>query len=211
MRDDDLKKILDHPDVPDLDDATRERIVKMALNRYREAGRLPGTTRRKSLSGWLIRALKPSIAVAVCLVLIVTVRNQISAPPDDDTAIVSAQMTDSYNVALFEEYQSLFQQELRALVAHDGEVDVILGGQEKAQVNPVVFIHVEKDGEPVFITAYSGQIVETEIGGKKVKMEILTTSDSSVVLASDDFMLEKGVIYGAEGFYADAHVLETKQ
>ena len=211
MRDDDLRKILDHPDVPDLDDATRERIVKMALNRYREAGRLPGSTRRKSLSGWLIRALKPSIAVAVCLVLIVTVRNQISAPPGDDTAIVSAQMTDSYNVALFEEYQSLFQQELRALVAHDGEVDVILGGQEKAQVNPVVFIHVEKDGEPVFITAYSGQTVETEIGGKKVKMEILTTSDSSVVLASDDFMLEKGVIYGAEGFYADAHVLETKQ
>jgi len=211
MRDDDLKKILDSPDAPGLDDATRERIVKMALNRYREAGRLSGTTRRKSVSGWLIRALKPAIAVAVCLVLIVTVRNQISAPPNGDTAIVSAQMTDSYTVALFEEYHSLFQQELRALVAHDGEVDVILGGQEKVQINPVVFIHLEKDGEPVFITAYSGQTVETEIGGQNVKMEILMTSDSNVVLASDDFMFEKGVIHGAEGFYADAHVLETEQ
>ena len=209
MRDDDLKKILEQPDVPDLEDATRERIVKMALNRYREAGRLPETTPRKSLSEWLIPALKPAIAVAVCLVLIVAVRNQISTPRDGDPAI-SAQMADSYNVELFEEYQSLFQQELSALVTHGGEVDVILGGQEKAQINPLVFIHIEKDGEPVFITAYSGQTVETEIGGKNVSMEILTTSDSNVLLAADNFMFEKGVIHGAEGFYADAHVLETK-
>lgn len=210
MKDDDLKKILERPDVPDLDDATRERIVKMALNRYREAGRLPETTPRKSFSGWLMPALKPAIAVAVCLILIVTVRNQISTPPGDATANFSVQRTDSYNAAMFKEYQTLFQQELRALIAHDGEVDVILGGQEKAQMNPIVFIHIEKDGEPIYITAYSGQTVETEIAGKNVKMEILTTSDSDVLLASDDFIVEKGVIHGAEGFYADAHVLETR-
>jgi len=208
VKDDDLKKMLDHPDIPELDDATRDRIVTMAVNRFRETGQRSEAAPKRPMSQWLIPALKPAMAAAACLVLIVMVRNEFTVSPDDRTAAESAQMMDSYNVAVFQEYQTLFQNELRAVVARDGEVDVMLGGQDDGQINPVVFVHLEMDGEPVFITAYSGQSIETVIAGKNVTLEILTTSDSDVVLVSDNFMVDDGVLHGAEGIYADAHVLE---
>ena len=140
--------------------------------------------------------------MAAALLLIVAVRNEWSGGGS------LAPNTDRYNVAVFEEYQSLFQHELRAVVARNGDVDVVLGGQETAQANPIVFIRIEADGKPVYITAYSGQTIEAEIGGKKVKMDILTTSDQDVLVASDEFMLESGVLHGPDNFSADAHVLE---
>ena len=116
--------------------------------------------------------------------------------------------TDLYSAAVFSEYQSLFQHELRAVVSRNGDVDVVLGGQGSQQANPLVFIRMEADGQPVYITAYSGQTIEAEIGGKTVTLDILTTTDQDVVLASDEFMLESGVLHGPDNFVADAHVLE---
>ena len=202
MTDDNLKKILDKRDIPELDDAARERIVSSAAIRYRHAARNFEPARARSPGEWLATAFKPAFAVAAALLLIVAVRNEWSGGGS------LAPNTDRYNVAVFEEYQSLFQHELRAVVARNGDVDVVLGGQETAQANPIVFIRIEADGKPVYITAYSGQTIEAEIGGKKVKMDILTTADQDVLVASDEFMLENGVLYGPDNFSADAHVLE---
>lgn len=208
MTNDDLKKNVEHPDIPDLDEQTRDRIVTVALNRYREAGHSAEKGTGKTFGEWLTPAFKPALALAACLVLIIAVNNRM--PSDTNTPDGSPLAADGYNLAVFEEYQSLFQHELKAVVAHDGEVDVVLGGQELAQSNPVVFIRIKSKGQPVFITAYSGQTIDTKIDGRNVKIEILTTSDHGVLLASDEFLLENGVVHGPDDLHADAHVLETR-
>lgn len=146
-------------------------------------------------------------AAAAALVLVITIQN--IWVPGGDTNGAAALASDRYNVAVFGEYQTLFQDELRAVVARNGDVEVVLGGQDSQQTNPLVLIRIEADGKPVYITAYSGQTIEAEIGGKNVTLDILTTADRDVVLASDEFMLESGILYGPDNFDADAHVLET--
>jgi len=207
MSNDELKNTLQNSDVPDLDDAARERIVTSAAIRYRHAGRTPGTETGKSFGGWLSGTAKPLFAAAAALVLVITIQNM--WVPGGDTNGTAALASDRYNVAVFGEYQTLFQDELRAVVARNGDVEVVLGGQDSQQTNPLVLIRIEADGKPVYITAYSGQTIEAEIGGKNVTLDILTTADRDVVLASDEFMLESGILYGPDNFDADAHVLET--
>lgn len=208
MTNDDLKEFVDRPDAPDLDEATRERMVSAAMIRYRHAGRSSATTLRRSIGDRLALAFKPAIAVAAGLAVIVVLQN--AGPPGDNAIDTAALVSDDYNVAVFEEYQSLFQHELRAVVARNGEVDVVLGGQPAGQTNPLVFIRVEIEGQPVYITAYSGQTIEARIGGRRIRMDILATSDQDVVVASDEFMLERGVLHGPDNFSADAHLLETR-
>lgn len=208
MTNDDLKNIVEHPEIPDLDEQARDRIITVALNRYREVERPAETGTGKTSGGWLASAFKPALALTACLVLVVAVNKR--WPPDTNTPDGSSLAADGYNAAVFEEYQSLFHHELKAVVAHDGEVDVVLGGQELVQSNPVVFIRIKSGGQPVFITAYSGQTIDTKIDGRNVKIEILTTSDHDVLLASDEFLLESGVLHGPDDFHADAHILETR-
>lgn len=208
MKNDDLRRFVDQPDTPDLDDATRERIVSAAVVRYRHAERRSAATSQRSIGDWLGLALKPAIAVAAGVLVVIVLQN--AGPPSSNGIDTASLISDDYNGAVFEEYRSLFQHELRAVVARNGEVDVVLGGQATGQTNPIVFIRVEIDGKPVYITAYSGQTIEAEIGGKKVRMDILTTSDQDVVVASDEFMFERGVLHGPDNFSADAHVLETR-
>ena len=154
---------------------------------------------------WTRYALKPLLAVAASLIVVVMVQTTLSPPGSDSSAIT----TDQYNAAVFDEYRALFHDELRAVVARNGDVDVVLGGRQTMQANPLVLLRLETDGAPVYITTYSGQTIEADIGGKTIRMEILTTSDSEVLVASDDFILERGVLYGPDSFRADAHVLET--
>lgn len=85
-----------------------------------------------------------------------------------------------------------------------------LGNRQVLKANPVVLIRLEADSKPVYITAYSGQTIETKIGGRTLRMEILTTSDREGLVASDEFMLERGVLYGPETYRADARVLEAR-
>lgn len=207
MTNDELKNALQNPDVPDLDDAARERIVTSAAIRYRHARNTSGTESGNSFGGWLSGTAKPLFAAAAALVLVITIQN--IWVPGGDTNGTAALASDSYNVAVFGEYQTLFQDDLRAVVARNGDVEVVLGGQDSQQTNPLVLIRIEADGKPVYITAYSGQTIEAEIGGKNVTLDILTTADRDVVLASDEFMLESGILYGPDNFDADAHVLET--
>ncbi len=206
MKDDDLKKLLGQCDVPDLDDRAKERIATLAVGRYRDAERAPKPKPEMPSRSWLAAGFKPAFALAVCVVVIVGQRFL----SDRDPNAIATPVTDKYAAAVFAEYRSLFQDELKALVAHNGDVDVVLGGQGAAQRNPLVVIRIEVDGKPVYITAFSGQTIEADIGGKRVTLEILTTTDQGVVLASDEFLLEDGVLHGPEGFNADAHVLETR-
>ncbi len=206
MNNDDLKDILGQPDSPDLDDAARERIVTSAAIRYRHATRVAEVKFPEPASGWLTWTSKPLLVAAAALVLIVAILIPL---PRDNTNESGMLGTDHYSAAMFSEYQSLFQHELRAVVARNGDVDVVLGGQASQQSNPLVFIRMESDGQPVYITAYSGQTIEAEIGGKRVTLDILTTADQHVVLASDEFMLQNGVLHGPDNFVADAHVLEV--
>lgn len=206
MTNDELKNILKQPDAPDLDDAARERIVTSAAVRYRHAAREPEDTATTSSSGWLHTALKPLMAAAAALVLVVAIQHTL---PGGNTNGSGRSGADRYSATVFKEYESLFQHELRAVVARNGDVDVVLGGQAPQQTNPLVIIRIQADGQPVHITAYSGQTIETDIGGKRVTLDILTTTDQEVVLASDEFMLESGVLHGPDGFAADAHVLEV--
>lgn len=207
MTNDKLKNLLEQPDAPDLDDAARERIVTSAAIRYRHAANVSETKSAPSYGSWLNLALKPMLAAAAALVLVIVVQN--SLPVGGSTNDPGAPGTDRYNAAVFNEYQSLFQHELRAVIARQGDVSVVLGGQVSQQTNPLVIIRIEDDGQPVYITAYSGQTIEAEIGGKNVTLDILTTADQDVVLASDEFMLESGVLHGPDDFVADAHVLEV--
>ena len=146
------------------------------------------------------------MAAAAALVLVVAIQHSL---PGGSTNGSGTSGADRYSAAVFSEYQSLFQHELRAVVARNGDVDVVLGGQASQQTNPLVIIRIEADGQPIYITAYSGQTIETEIGGKSVVLDILTTADQEVVLASDEFMLERGVLHGPDDFVADAHILEV--
>ena len=206
MNNDELKNILQQPDAPDLDDATRGRIVTSAAIRYRHAARGFETNTTASSGGWLKSTLKPLIAAAAALVLVVAIQLSL---PGSTTNEPGTSGTDRYSAAVFSEYQSLFQHELRAVVARNGDVDVVLGGQASQQTNPLVLIRIEVDGQPVYITAYSGQTIETDIGGKSVVLDILTTADQEVVLASDAFMFESGILHGPDDFVADAHILEV--
>ena len=209
MTDDELKNVLKRPDAPDLDIAARERIVTSAAIRYRHAGRTPETQSSAGMDGWWKSAFNPMLAAAAVLVLAITIALQIPLPPGGNTNDSNTLATDRYNAAVFSEYQVLFQDDLRAVVARNGDVNVVLGGQATQQTNPLVIIRIEHDGEPVFITAYSGQTIEAEIGGENVTLDILTTTDQDVVLASDEFILDRGVLHGASDIVADAHVLEV--
>ena len=206
MTNDELKNILEQPEAPDLDDAARERIVTSAAIRYRHAAREAETDSAASSRGWLNTSLKPLMAAAAALVLVVAIQFSL---PGGNTSGPASSGADRYSAAVFSEYQSLFEDELRAVVARNGDVDVVLGGQRSQQTNPLVIVRIEADGQPVHITAYSGQTIETEIAGKSVTLDILTTADQEVVLVSDEFMLENGVLHGPDGFAADAHVLEV--
>lgn len=207
MTNDELKNILEQPDVPELDDAARERIVTSAAIRYRHAGRESETNTTASPGGWLHSVSRPLMAASAALVLVVAIQHSLPGGNSNGSATPG---TDRYSATVFSEYQSLFQHELRAVVARNGDIDVVLGGQASQQTNPLVIIRIEADGQPMYITAYSGQTIETDIGGKRVTLDILTTTDEEVVLASDDFMLESGVLHGPDGFIADAHVLEVR-
>lgn len=208
MTDDELKNLLKRPDAPDLDIAARERIVTSAAIRYRHAGRVPETKSSAVVDGWWKSAFNPMLAAA-SMVLAITIVVKIPFPLGGNANDPNTLATDQYNAAVFGEYQTLFQDDLRAIVARNGDVNVVLGGQASQQNNPLVVIRIESDGKPMFITAYSGQTIEAEIGGKNVTLDILTTTDQDVVLASDEFMLERGVLHGASSFVADAHVLEV--
>jgi len=199
MNDKDLKEIVNPRDIPDLDDASRERIVTAAVRGYRQAEQVPSKTSGNLFGNLLAPAFKPIFAVAAGIAIVIAV--QYGRLPDSNT--------DRYNAAVFKEYRSLFKHELRAVVARNGDVDVVLGGQEEEQTNPIIFLRIETDGEPVFITAYSGQTIEAEIGGKTVTMDILTTSDQGILVAADDFMLESGVLHGPNNLSVNAHMLET--
>jgi len=206
MTNDELKNILEQPDVPDLDETARERIVTSAAIRYRHAAREPVAHAAPSSGGWLKSTLKPIVAAAAALVLVVAI--QYSLPGGSTNGSIGSG-TDHYSAALFSEYQLLFQDELRAVVARNGDVDVVLGGRASQQTNPLVIIRIEADGQPVYITAYSGQTIDAQIGGKSVTLDILTTADQDVVLVSDEFMLESGTLHGPDSFVAEAHVLEV--
>ena len=206
MKNDQLKDILVQPDSPDLDDATRERIVTSAAIRYRHATHVAEAKSPEPASGWLTWTSKPLLVAAAALALVVAILNPLLRVNTNESGMLG---TDRYSAAVFSEYQALFQHELRAVVARNGDVNVILGGQASQQSNPLVFIRMESDGQPVYITAYSGQTIEAEIGGKSVTLDILTTADQGVVLAADEFMLENGVLHGPDNFVADAHVLEV--
>ena len=207
LKNDQLKRMLQQPEAPDLDNAARGRIVTSATIRYRHAGRVPETPSSTALGGWWKSAFNPLLAAAAILVLVIAV--QVPLPLGGNSNDSNTLGNDQYNAAVFGEYQSLFQDELRAVVAHNGDVNVVLGGQAAQRSNPLVLIRLEADGKPVFITAYSGQTIETEVGGKNVTLDILTTADQEVVLTSDKFILERGVLHGASDFTADAHVLEV--
>jgi len=206
MTNDELKNILEQPDVPDLDDAARERIVTSAAIRYRHAARVPETNTKSSSGGWLASTLKPLMVAVAALVLVIAIQNSLPGGNSNGSGTSS---TDRYSAAVFSEYQLLFQHELRAVVVRNGDVDVVLGGQASQQINPLVVIRVEADGQPIYITAYSGQTIEADIGGKSVTLDILMTADQEIVLASDEFMLDSGVLHGPDDFVADAHVLEV--
>jgi len=207
MTNGDLKNILQQPDVPDLDAAARERIVSSAAIRYRHAASAPEPEAEKASGGWLSWSSKPLLAAVAALVLVIAMQN-IWLPGSSGNGPIGL-ATDGYSAAVFEEYRSLFQDDLQAVVAHNGDVEVVLGGQDSQHNNPLVLIRIEAGGKPVYITAYSGQTIETEIGGKTVMLDILTTADQDVLLASDEFMLESGVLHGPDNFSVDAHVLEV--
>jgi hypothetical protein len=207
LKNDQLKRMLQQPEAPDLDNAARERIVTSATIRYRHAGRVPETPSPAALGSWWKSAFTPLLAAAAILVLVMAVK--VPLPLGGNSKDLIALGNDQYNAAVFGEYQSLFQDELRAVVARNGDVNVVLGGQAVQRSNPLVVIRLEADGNPVFITAYSGQTIETEIGGKSVTLDILTTADQEVVLTSDNFILERGVLHGASEFVAEAHVLQV--
>jgi len=209
MTDDELKNVLKRPDAPDLDITARERIVTAAAIRYRHAGRTPESQSSAGMAGWWKSAFNPMFAASAVVVLAITVAFLVSFPYGGSTSDSNALATDQYNAAVFSEYQMLFQDDLRAVVARNGDVNVVLGGQATQQTNPLVIIRIEHDGKPVFITAYSGQTIEAEIGGENVTLDILTTTDQDVVLASDEFMLDRGVLHSASDIVADAHVLEV--
>ncbi len=199
MNNDELRQLVEDPDVPDLDAATRERIVNAAVSRYVQAAPVRTATIRQSWRDWLAPALKPALAVAAGLVLVIGLRYGESPGTDRDR----------YDAAVFEQYELLFPDELRAVVWREGDVDVVLGDRA-TQSNPVVLIRLEIEGEPVYITAYSGQTIETEIGGRSVSLDILTTSGRGALVASDDFIIDSGIVHGPADFTGDAHVLETR-
>lgn len=205
MTNDEMTRILNGADVPELDDAARERIVSSALIRYRQSAANFEPAPAGSPREWLVAVIKPAFAVAAAVVVILGVQTVWSPTTIDDP---SAPATDQYNVAVFEEYRTLFEDDLRAVVARNGDVDVVLGGRHTARANPIVLIRIVSGGKPVYITAYSGQTIETEIGGKMVTLDILTTSDQEVLVASDEFMLEGGVFHGSNSYRADAHIVE---
>lgn len=196
----DLKKMLEEPEAPELDHAARDRIVTSASIRYRHAGRVSEAPDSTAHGAWWKLALGPLVAVGVVLALVIQ---------DPMNSGGKSTANDQYNAAVFAEYQSLFQDELRAVVARDGDVNVVLGGQAAWRSNPLVLIRMETEGAPVFITAYSGQTIQTEIAGQPVTLDILTTADQEVVLTSEKFILDGGVLHGAPDFAADAHVLEV--
>lgn len=202
MTDDDLERVFGASAVPVLDDAARDRIVSSAVIRYRHAAN--DSAPAPSPGNWLGSAFKPVTAGVAALVIVVLAQNVL--PPMGGSSDVDG---DRYNAALFEEYRTLFQEELRAVVAHGGGVDVVLGGQSSVRINPVVVICLKADGAPMTITAYSGQTIEAVIGGKTVSLDILTTPDNDVMVASADFVLERGLLHGPDFYQADAHVLET--
>ena len=119
-----------------------------------------------------------------------------------------APAADQYNAAVFEEYQALFQDDLQAVVERNGAVDVLLGDRQTSHDNPMVLLRIESEGKPVSIMAYSGQTIEAEINGKTVTLDILTTANHEVLVASDEFMLENGVFHGPGSYRADAHIVE---
>lgn len=209
MNVEELKNSLQDITIPELEEQVRDRILKKALNRYQQVQTAPESAQKFVFTGSLFGSgLITAIALTICVVAFVM--NTIMLPANNPTIKQPDYVSLNYNLAVFKEYQNLFQQDLKALVVHNGDIDVLHDANEQAQVNPLVFIEISKNDKQTFITAFSGQEVEVMLDNRPLTIAVLVTANSQVILSSEEFVLDGHDVYGPEDLFAKAHIVGVK-
>lgn len=203
----DLKKIVDRLEVPAITEAGKERILAVANARYRAVGdhgnMVADRLFARAISEWIAPLWKPVVAFSLMALVILT--------PVYRTSELSQQVADlRYELELLHEYKELFSGDLKALVKYNGQVDLVLGGDELSQSNPPVLIDFRNKAQSVRVIGYSGQSISFQLGAKAVILDVLTTPEGEVLLSGGDFVWSKGIAPNLNGYRVDARLLRKE-
>jgi hypothetical protein len=189
MNDEEIKQGLEISNFPVMDDSAKKRIIKVSVARFCEVERESFERKQNSLSvtvgRWLEPLWRPALAITVCSLVYMMVNAQ-------NPIQLAGEVKDlEYEITLLKEYQSLFPEELKALVNHQGQVDLVLGGNNFLQANPTVVIDFINQGERIRLVGISGQSISFQLGGQEIQVEVLINKENQILLVGKDFVWEE--------------------
>lgn len=108
------------------------------------------------------------------------------------------------------EAQDLFPGRLQAVVATGGELDVRLHHeQQRTSDQPILVALQAQDGAAVEMVSFSGEVVETEVGDSRVRLELFLTASDDVLLIGDHFFWTRRDSVGLDTLSIRAWLLEN--
>jgi hypothetical protein len=205
MKDEELKKSFERSDIPELDEGAKDRIVSAAIRRFREVSQETGDISSDSFTDkferWWGPVWKPALAFSVCVLIISIIYFQ-------RTSELSKQVNDlQYEIAMLKEYKNLFSGKMKALVNHNGQVDLVLGGNSLSQNNPAVVIDFKNNGEHVRIVGFSGQPLTFKLGKQEIQIDVLLNAENKILLVGNDFVWQEKSGDRIQGYQVDTQVL----
>ncbi len=124
------------------------------------------------------------------------------------TSELSKRVNDlQYEIALLKEYKNLFSGELKALVNHNGQIDLVLGGTDLSQNNPAVIIDFKNNGEHVRLVGFSGQTLTFKLGEQEIQIDVLLDTENKILLVGNDFIWQENPAKKVYGYQVATQVL----
>jgi hypothetical protein len=174
MNDESLNEKLRSLELPAPDPAAREKALHRALIAFenREASAPP--TPRTYRAGWLVVGAAAALVCALGILL----PHVLTERPAD----LASQR------ALLKQMEALFPGQLRAIVEHGDDVDVLTEDERGSASDQPLVVTFRSAAKTIRVVSYSGRDVCLTIAGENVCFEMLLTDDGDVILSGKDFL-----------------------
>jgi hypothetical protein len=196
MNDQSLKRILRGLEIPEPDDAARERALHRAVVALKNADTAGSSRDLRPPRLFLRRPLTFCGAMgAAALLVFLTVPR-----PRHDASPATAQ-------TLLEQMEIVFPGQLDAVIERDGKVEVALAAQPSAPSAQPLLLTFVRGSRAFRVLSYSGRRVCVEMDGGRICFDALLTGDGSVILSGDHFLWTNQNPAPLAGYQVEAAVL----
>jgi len=108
------------------------------------------------------------------------------------------------------ETQNLFPGRLQAVVATADDFDIQLHDEKQRTSDQPILVTLQgKDGTAVELVSFSGEVVETEIGTSRVRLDLFLSASGDVLLTGDHFFWTRRDAQGLDTLAIRAWSLEN--